>query len=624
MSSLASKKRRYLAAQEAYYNSSGNPLMSDAEFDALEDAIRAEDPSWEGLARTGVHPGRKTDTELPHAMPSLNKIYLEEEARLARWANGRRLLATPKLDGSSVLEEYKYGVLTRVITRGDGITGGDVSHLIPYLSSPKRIPAFKTYASVLVRCEAILSRADFSAHFDRDEFVDARAAANGMLNRIKPHANLKYLDLVALRVLEVDGAPIALGAGLALLRTTMHPVVRSVALDGRDAVTASRRLMGTWVRADFPYAADGIVLAEDTAATFTDKKPAHAVAVKCNTSTETLRTTVLAVEWQRSRYNAFTPKAKLAAVTFSNGTRVEYATLHNARWVVDNGVGPGSVVDIVRSGEVIPKVVAVIKRRKPTMPDAAHEWRGPDVYAVAESNGSHNEDALRRQVAYAVATLGFEHVGPEFAATVARKVATAGQPFTMRGFTRTLLTQPDRVFAFGGLSPKMVAKVVASQKKPPTLASALRASHMFSEGLGERRSEILADCIVSGATSREALQAALGNVFGARFHECLSSDEWPRFASYPEVAALIKAPHTPRRPAATGSSLAGVRVAFTGYRNEEHEEWITTRGGSVAAFSGKTTHLLVKPDGKASSKVAKARDSGVAVLTFQELKEKFA
>ncbi len=96
---------KYLLAKEKYYND--QPIMSDEEFDALEDKIRAYDPDWVELKKTGVKT-KKTEVVLEHFMPSLNKVYPEKvEAWLAKWQGPK--LVMDKLDGGSLQLTYKNG-----------------------------------------------------------------------------------------------------------------------------------------------------------------------------------------------------------------------------------------------------------------------------------------------------------------------------------------------------------------------------------------------------------------------------------------------------------------------------------------------------------------------------------
>ena len=134
---LQEAKELYIKAKDAYYNS-GKPIITDAQFDKLENWIAKKDPTWPELHKTGILPtdiiGKKTKVKLPFFMPSLNKFYPEEVDKL--WKKlpvVSEYVYMDKLDGCSVLLEYENGKPTKLTTRGNGEIGQDISFFIPYI-----------------------------------------------------------------------------------------------------------------------------------------------------------------------------------------------------------------------------------------------------------------------------------------------------------------------------------------------------------------------------------------------------------------------------------------------------------------------------------------------------------
>ena len=134
--SLDHLKKLYIKASKAYYNTD-KTIMSDADFDNLEAKIRKAEPKWEQLAKTGIAvANKKTKAKLEKFMPSLNKIYpdklpawLEKHHKIDKW------VVMAKLDGSSIQLTYDNGQPSRLLTRGDGVVGGNISFLIPFINN---------------------------------------------------------------------------------------------------------------------------------------------------------------------------------------------------------------------------------------------------------------------------------------------------------------------------------------------------------------------------------------------------------------------------------------------------------------------------------------------------------
>jgi NAD-dependent DNA ligase len=143
---LTQRKREFLRAREAYYNTKdGRAIMKDEVFDRLEKSIALEDPEWKHLKKTGAPvKGKKFKRELASFMPSLSKFYPEHEAKLLKWAStAPRWVVSAKMDGSSVQAEYDYsakGALVALSTRGNGVIGKSIDHFIPALLKAGILP----------------------------------------------------------------------------------------------------------------------------------------------------------------------------------------------------------------------------------------------------------------------------------------------------------------------------------------------------------------------------------------------------------------------------------------------------------------------------------------------------
>ena len=183
------------AAAAAYYNG-GKPLMSDAEYDAAVELLREKDPTNPFLSEVGAPPPVAGATPLPYPMPSLDKIKPGEE-RLERFLAGAAgaLVLSEKLDGLSALWLPSE---RRLLLRGDGLKGQEVSHLVG-LGVQGLLPATPSPLSA-IRGELLLPRSSGEAL--------ARAWVNGLVHRDHPDpAAVAKLHFVAYEVLTPVKAP---------------------------------------------------------------------------------------------------------------------------------------------------------------------------------------------------------------------------------------------------------------------------------------------------------------------------------------------------------------------------------------------------------------------------------
>ena len=193
---MTKDEKLYLQAKDAYYNDS--PIMSDGEFDKLEARIKFMLPDSPALKQTGA-PAKRQKAKLPIPIFSLDKV---KPDTVEKWLQAHKgpYHVSEKLDGHSLEIVYDKGKIS-VYTRGDGITGKDVSFLAKALNLPA------TKASITVRAECILPKASFEALLAK-EFANARNALGAVLNRNpgKQHAGAtSNAKVIAYEILHPQG-----------------------------------------------------------------------------------------------------------------------------------------------------------------------------------------------------------------------------------------------------------------------------------------------------------------------------------------------------------------------------------------------------------------------------------
>lgn len=349
-------KKLYKAAKDTYYNST--PILTDARFDALEDHLRKLYPNWKELKKTGTKP-TKQEVKLPVPMPSLDKLYPDDKKLKKFLAASNDLLAVDKLDGASVLLTYKGGMPVSLTTRGDGEVGKDISHLLHALTLPKRI---KPKGTLYFRCEAVMRKSTFE-NFYTDKFDNPRNLVNGLLNRKEPTEDLKNVDIV---VLAVYGQPYYKSLKTAVLLG--FNTVQTSHLSELPSLLADRKNK-------CKYEVDGLVLIERNQVFRYEnaKRPKWTYAFKQNQPA--VRATVTRIEWIVQPSGRIIPRAHIKPISLG-GTTITKLAAHNAAQVLSTNLGKGSIIEIVKAGDVIPKIVSVVKKGEVTLPEIPHKREG--------------------------------------------------------------------------------------------------------------------------------------------------------------------------------------------------------------------------------------------------------
>lgn len=630
MNVLDRMKADYKKANAAYHNGKSSGL-TDAQFDKLEAAIRRQDPKWPELKKTGakIAGGKKTKVKLVEYAPSLDKFYPEGVGKKLK--SGVSLLEMDKLDGSALQIVLDKGIPIQVATRGNGIVGQDISFLIPQLRIPKSI---KAKGHVVLRCEAVMKEAVFQAKY-ASKYDNSRNLVAGVLNRksdgtVDPI--LKHVDIVVLGVYSMGmkaGLAQADSWGFDTVFRRVQPAANLTASKMEARLAARKK--------ESNYEMDGLVLCKpDWYLNYqTNDRPKDIWAFKVNTGDETHEAKVLDVIYQISGHGRINPKIKLVP-TRMGGVMVQHATVHNAEWMTDRKIGIGAVVQIVRSGGVIPKVVGVVKAAKTVaLPSIPYVLKGK-FFFVDKRTGAITDAATdgritTLQIAKFMDVMGVDLLAGKTIEKLLPRFPSV-EKYLKDWKAGTLADNLHRA----GLGPKVALNIhkefdkVFKSKVIP-MRQLMVASSIFKSGMGDRKLQILEQAGVSMGSlmallllkGQTAVERKVIGVKGFSDKTGLMVGNGctrfrPRLEFYSTIMKIDgKLP--PKGPVVRGD-LEGQFVSFTSYRSPEHEAAVKARGAQVVSYGAKTTILLYK-DGriKFKDKIDKAMERGVRVSTFESL-----
>jgi DNA ligase (NAD+) len=698
-SARAAELRQQIIHNNELYNVLDAPEIPDAEYDLLVIELRQLEADYPSLAT----PDSPTHTvgaapsglfqEVRHRVPmmSLDNAFSEDDLR-AWAARLRRQLpdldletlafsCEPKVDGVAMSLTYEKGVLVQGATRGDGVTGEDVTANIRTVGDvPKQLAqAGGPYPDVLeVRGEIYMPVKEFEAMNKRQAelgerlFVNPRNSAAGALRQKDPTITAQRpLHFWAYALGDVQPAPdkgsptttaSAKGAKssggevlwpaptqtetLAQLKKAGFPVSpdahRIVGIT--NVVARSEELAEA--RHALPYEIDGVVTKVDEVALHdvfgsTSRAPRWAIAFKFPPEERTTRLIDIMVSIGRT--GRATPFARLEPV-FVGGSTVGVATLHNEDQVAVKDVRPGDLVIVRKAGDVIPEVVGPVKegpgvpkRRKPKwkFPTSCPSCGTPLVRLPGESDTyCTNIDCPAQRVqrishyasrgAMDIEGLGEERVLQLVSAGLINDAAD------LYDLTPEQLAALDR---FGALSAaNLVAGIVASRTQPLSrLLVALGIRHVGPTGArAVARAFGTLPAIAAATVEQLAAVDGVGGIIAASLAEFLSAD-----TNVAVLERLRRAGVSMVEPGAAAESagaatvpqtLEGKTVVVTGavpdYTREGAEEAILARGGKSPGSVSKKTFVLVVGESPGASKLKKAEDLGIPQLdavSFQTL-----
>lgn len=373
-------------AAQRYYTD-GSSRMSDAAFDQLVDQLRKLDPDSKVLRTVGwgydVFADTTPGTKMRHkygVAGSLGKAYSFSEIRKS--LVGQNVQLSLKLDGISCVLYYDHGILMNALTRGDGVTGIDITDKMHRIM-PSTIPDKKFTGAV--RCELLMRDVAFEAY--RAEVPTAKNPRNTVAGLINAQEHSKYLPYITPVVYTIVGqedrhADYDINAVDTWLKGNFSHVVPCVNVTVSEVTVNTFQLIADSLNSGSGYPIDGLVMKAINLNFSNGNEVAYdAQAFKFDSESE--ETTVEDIEWKLTKTKYLMPKLKVAAVQLA-GTTVRAATAYNAQWIRDNDVGVGTKIKISKHGEIIPNVDEIIEATGCELPEVC-----PNCNADLRWDGVH-------------------------------------------------------------------------------------------------------------------------------------------------------------------------------------------------------------------------------------------
>ena len=652
---LAQLRRTIRYHNVRYYNDD-NPEISDYEYDQLMLRLKALEREYPELItensptqKVGGTAKRTAGTLVRHDVPmlSLQDVFSREEIEaFVRDIEGRMenpvFVVEEKIDGLSLALRYENGMLSRAITRGDGIVQGEdvtenakvIKDVVQKLKEP--LPYFE------VRGEVYMTKAAFEAVNERRQllglklFANPRNCAAGTLRQLDSRItkerglSLFVFNLQAVRGKDfqthVEAYDFMKRQGIKVIHAYHVCRTAEEVWDAIEQIGASR--------GDLPYDIDGAVVklndfSQRESLGATSKAPRWAIAYKY--PPEEKESVVRSITLSVGRTGRITPTATFDPIRLC-GTTVERATLHNQDFIDDLDVRVGDTVVVYKSGEIIPKIKAVVKEKRPegTEPfkigdrcpvcgaKAEREADSADVKCINQACPAQVESHILNFVSRDA--MDIKGLGEKNIAALIEKgfLHTIVDIFRLKEHREELISQG--VVGKEKNTDKLLAAIEEAKKNEPqrlltglgipgigkAAAAALMQHFKTLEALENASDEAILAVRDMGETSVAAIRSYFQNEGNAKICR--------------ELQQLGVATAVQER-AAQGDELADMSFVVTGtlhhFGRRKITELIEQHGGRVTSSVSKKTDCLVAGE-NAGSKLQKAEQLGVRILTEEE------
>ncbi|WP_153139820.1 NAD-dependent DNA ligase LigA [Segatella copri] len=647
---MKSLVERLNQASDSYYNGKGE-LMTDYEWDALFDQLkRLEEETGEILPDSPTNRvsedsivGKKEE----HEFAALSLAKTKQVSDLVKWAEDRPIWISWKLDGLTLVVTYDGGKLTKIVTRGNGHIGTNITHLAPAISG---IPAtISENGHLVVRGEAVISYTDFEQFIIESEgdYANPRNLASGSLT-LKDIEEVKqrHIQWIPFTLVYTERELTSWGERMQMLKDLGmspvereridHPTTENIQLEidkFTEKVTSKKN----------PFPVDGLVICyDDTAYAATGSVTGHhatRAGFAFKWQDEHADTVLDHIEWSCAA-STITPVAVFKPVELE-GTTVQRASLCNVSECERLGIGDkGTRLQVIKANKIIPKVINITEVVGSfVIPAECPVCHAPAVVRESESGTKtlHCTNAAcpakqLKKFARFVSKEGINIDG------ISEQTVWK---FINHGFIREyadfykLKNYAFEISCFEGFGKKSVSNLLESVEKSRhtdgrhllyALNIPLCGGDVAKKLLSRYKvKELIETARLSMFDDEFASIDGIGPEKSAKFIAWFKDDVHFQHVQHLLSELIIEE----QEPVETGNKCQGLTFVVTGdvhhYKNRnELKAYIESQGGKVTGSVSKSTNFLINNDAASqSSKNKKAHELNIPIITEDEFIEKF-
>ena len=609
---------------DLYHNASTESYLTDPQYDFLRLFVHAQAPTHEYFLGVGSEI-RGEKIKLPFTMGSLDQVPI---GAISDWLNkydltadGEFIVISDKLDGASAMVIYNdEGDFQIAYSRGDGVEGADISrHMRKMQNCPDTVD--NDGEALTVRGENIFEYASFpylQSQYTRKDgkpYKNPRNMVAGVMNAESKDDTL--YDFVKFVAYEIVGSELSKQEQFRKLEELGFEVPWSLAKRGCEITDDYLKGYLEQRKVSSVYEIDGIVIDADGAEKRAEMNPTRdtlnpAYTIKYKMNTDICDIPVVGVEYNPSSHGYWKPRVNLQP-TEMGGVTVSWATGFNAGFIRDNKIGPGAVLRVTRSGDVIPFIMGVVtaaeEAQLPT-DEYPYHWTEGGVDAVLDNPDDIPVVRIKRMVKF------FEKIDAPLL-----KMGNV-EKLVEEGFTKesVIAASEDELVNVLG---KNGSKVYEGLKKKLTDIPLYKIMGAVSiqRGMGVRRMKKIQEALGRDGLYSCTSMSEIMNIEGfdtITAEQALNViDDFKDF--YSEMQSYI----TIEEEVEKGTAFADQKICFSGIRDKELAAQIEALGGTVqSGVSGKTTLLVTKDVNSTTGKPQKARELGIEIIDIEEMRKR--
>ena len=586
-------------ASDNYYNTD-QLTLTDQEFDFIKEYLITTFPMTKYKSQIGSDSAGKID--LPVWMGSMDNIKTEKKINswISKFPNDYVIMS--KLDGISALL-HKNGSITKFYTRGNGKQGKDISHLLKYL----QIPDLSSYTDITIRGELVVKLDTYKKI--KTQSANERSFVSGIVNTKKPNVkDIKYIDFVAYELMYPE---FKISQQLKKLSNLGFNTVLNASTKTINYSSLKHTFNSFIEKSD--YLIDGIIIRHDQNYSYNKSgNPDFAFAFKMVLENQIETTSVIKVNWNVSKFGKLFPQIQIKPIKIG-GNIINFVSGKSGKFIYSNNIGPGTIIEVIRSCDVIPDIHSIIKESKcPDMPECDYKWNetNVDIFSI---DTDENETVQIKLIQDFFKKINTSYIGPG----LVDKLYNNGY----NTIKKIIHITKKQLLQIPGIKETSSTKILDSINKSindATIIDIMNASNIFGRGFGRRKLEALYNSIPD-LIDKSANQDLIDEIEEVEGFSTISATQFVKnFNSFKKFLKDLNI-NTHNLLNYIPMSKDTQNVVFTGFRNSELEQKLLQKHITVNSSINSNTFIIVrKDDSVESSKIKEARKKKIKIMNVTD------
>ena len=393
------------SAETKYYNNEEGLEISDEKFDYIKTYLIAHYPNTKYKEKIGTEEEKINKVNLPIWMGSMDNFKTDKQIENFKKKYKENYVIMSKLDGISGLIE-KDGPRIRLFTRGNGKKGKDISYLLKYLN----LPDLSNFNNIIIRGELLIKIKDYKNI--KNKSANERSLISGLVNSKEDNINKEHIKYLKFVSYELIYPQFEIKEQLNILKNVGMNVVDNIYIEKINLNILEKCLKS--FKESSKYLIDGIIIRHNENYEFNKKgNPEYAFAFKMILENQIKETIIKKIHWNVSKFGKLFPQIEVEQINIG-GIDISFISGKSAQYIYNNKLGKGSIIDVIRSCDVIPDIYKIKKQNsKGDMPLCEYKWNTSmsDVF-ITNDNLENNKEQEIKLIYDFFKKINTENLGP--------------------------------------------------------------------------------------------------------------------------------------------------------------------------------------------------------------------